>query len=272
MSRLRLTFTRTRTLARCLARRQTRNRRCSLPTLRRIGLARRVLAGGALGLGLLFGFSGPSTTLGQTVELRGTAIGGAEIFQTFLKRGPGDLRSDQHAEGENSRIEVHGVIDGSAEPSEPTPKRSKPRSAKFQLMPGSGSAAQPTGSSPASPTAKTLDRAGEGEQHATSAPERSTATASNEQLAGGHLIVRRDGENGWRALGLTQDGDKARRASKLLQSQGIEAAVFQFLPVPAEIQRLPLAPGVQPIALAVRLNGEVYAVGKDGLLVEVPLK
>ena len=48
--------------------------------------------------------------------------------------------------------------------------------------------------------------------------------------------------------------------------------MFQFLPVPAEIQRLPLAPGVQPIALAVRLNGEVYAVGKDGLLVEVPLK
>ena len=86
------------------------------------------------------------------------------------------------------------------------------------------------------------------------------------------ITVRRDGENGWRALGLTQDGDKARRASKLLQSQGIEAAVFQFLPVPAEIQRLPLAPGVQPIALAVRLNGEVYAVGKDGILVEVPLK
>ena len=268
MSRLRLAFTRTRTLARSLARNQTRNRHRSLPTFRRIGLARRVLAGGALGLGLLFGFGGPSTTLGQTVELRGTAIGGAEIFQTFLKRGPGDLRSDQHAEGENSRIEVHGVIDGSAEPSEPAPMRSKPRSGKFQLMPGSGSAAQPT----ASPTARTQDRAGTGEQHAASAPERSTATASNEQLAGGHLIVRRDGENGWRALGLTQDGDKARRASKLLQSQGIEAAVFQFLPVPAEIQRLPLAPGVQPIALAVRLNGEVYAVGKDGLLVEVPLK
>lgn len=161
------------------------------------------------------------TTRGQETVLVGEAREGGQVFQTIIKRGAGNLRSEQRAVGPNSRIELHANVDDAAPPA----------------------------------------------NTATGAAEPADAAE-----AGGHLIVRKDQRGQWRALGLTTDGAKARSAVKVLRESGIESAVFQFLPVPAEIQRLPLAPGVEPVGLAVRLNGEVFAVTKEGRLVVVPLQ
>ncbi|MFM7074006.1 MAG: hypothetical protein ACKO38_19640 [Planctomycetota bacterium] len=211
----------------------------------------KAVMGIACGLAFAMPLGVAGSTLGQETVLIGEAREGGHVFQTIIKRGAGDLRSEQRAVGPNSQIELHTNIDGDALPT----------------------------ASPKGPTSKAIASSSRTAVEADADASASAGTSANAKAeaadpaeAGGHLIVRRDQRGEWRALGLTADGAKARSAVKVLREGGIESAVFQFLPIPAEIQRLPLAPGVEPVGLAVRLNGEVFAVAKDGRLVAVPLR
>lgn len=97
------------------------------------------------------------------------------------------------------------------------------------------------------------------------------ATAQGRIPGGQHLICTRDDDGSWRAAGLTSDVDKANRTVATLRGAGIEARVLQYLPLPSEIQELPLIPGQRAIGLAVNLSGEVYGVTRSGRMFAVPL-
>ncbi len=211
------------------------------------------------------------TTRGQETVLVGEAREGGHVFQTIIKRGAGNLRSEQRAIGPNSQIELHANVNDDAPPTvrskaeaKPTPLQTAVEAAGNAIVSANAANAANVANASASANVSADPLAG-----ASTDPK---AEAADPAEAGGHLIVRRDQRGQWRALGLTADGAKARSAVKVLREGGIESAVFQFLPVPAEIQQLPLAPGVEPVGLAVRLNGEVFAVAKDGRLVAVPFQ
>ncbi len=256
-------------------------------------------AGMGLGLVIAAAMSLPGAVRAQNVELEGLASDGGEVFQTIVQRGDGNLKSVQRAIGAGSRLELHANLDNS----EAAPARKEPRQ-KMRKEPGSTRANKrppatvhaPESKAPESkaPESKAPEsKAPESKAPAAEVPEAevpqaeapeaepvTVAPAGGEQEtskaaaaeAGGHLIVQRDELGRWKSLALTTDGAKARNAVKALRERGIEAAVFQYLPVPEEIRRLPLAPGVEALGLAVRLNGEVFAVAKDGRLFEVPLR
>ncbi len=256
-------------------------------------------AGMGLGLVIAAAISLPGAVRAQNVELEGLASDGGEVFQTIVQRGDGNLKSVQRAIGAGSRLELHANLDNS----EAAPARKEPRQ-KMRKEPGSTRANKrppatvhaPESKAPESkaPESKAPEsKAPESKAPAAEVPEAevpqaeapeaepvTVAPAGGEQEtskaaaaeAGGHLIVQRDELGRWKSLALTTDGAKARNAVKALRERGIEAAVFQYLPVPEEIRRLPLAPGVEALGLAVRLNGEVFAVAKDGRLFEVPLR
>ena len=241
-------------------------------------------AGMGLGLVIAAAISLPGAVRAQNVELEGLASDGGEVFQTIVQRGDGNLKSVQRAIGAGSRLELHANLDNS----EAAPARKEPRQ-KMRKEPGSTRANKrppatvhaPESKAPAAevpeaevPEAEVPEAEVPEAEPVTVAPaggEQETSKAAAAE-AGGHLIVQRDELGRWKSLALTTDGAKARNAVKALRERGIEAAVFQYLPVPEEIRRLPLAPGVEALGLAVRLNGEVFAVAKDGRLFEVPLR
>ena len=246
-------------------------------------------AGMGLGLVIAAAMSLPGAVRAQNVELEGLASDGGEVFQTIVQRGDGNLKSVQRAIGAGSRLELHANLDNS----EAAPARKEPRQ-KMRKEPGSTRANKrppatvhapeskaPESKAPAAevpeaevPEAEVPEAEVPEAEPVTVAPaggEQETSKAAAAE-AGGHLIVQRDELGRWKSLALTTDGAKARNAVKALRERGIEAAVFQYLPVPEEIRRLPLAPGVEALGLAVRLNGEVFAVAKDGRLFEVPLR
>ena len=236
-------------------------------------------AGMGLGLVIAAAMSLPGAVRAQNVELEGLASDGGEVFQTIVQRGDGNLKSVQRAIGAGSRLELHANLDNS----EAAPARKEPRQ-KMRKEPGSTRANKrppatvhaPESKAPAAevPEAEVPQAEAPEAEPVTVAPaggEQETSKAAAAE-AGGHLIVQRDELGRWKSLALTTDGAKARNAVKALRERGIEAAVFQYLPVPEEIRRLPLAPGVEALGLAVRLNGEVFAVAKDGRLFEVPLR
>jgi hypothetical protein len=241
-------------------------------------------AGMGLGLVIAAAMSLPGAVRAQNVELEGLASDGGEVFQTIVQRGDGNLKSVQRAIGAGSRLELHANLDNS----EAAPARKEPRQ-KMRKEPGSTRANKrppatvhapeskaPESKAPAAevPEAEVPQAEVPAAEPVTVAPaggEQETSKAAAAE-AGGHLIVQRDELGRWKSLALTTDGAKARNAVKALRERGIEAAVFQYLPVPEEIRRLPLAPGVEALGLAVRLNGEVFAVAKDGRLFEVPLR
>ncbi len=208
-----------------------------------------------------------NTTLGQETVLIGEAREGGHVFQTIIKSGAGDLRSEQRAIGSKSQIELHANVNDDVPPT----VKSKPKAKAMPPQTAVEAAANATASASAGSANAKASANASGDESAGSSTN-PKAEAADPAEAGGHLIVRRDQRGEWRALGLTADGDKARSAVNVLREGGIESAVFQFLPIPAEIQRLPLASGVEPVGLAVRLNGEVFAVAKDGRLVAVPLR
>jgi hypothetical protein len=241
-------------------------------------------AGMGLGLVIAAAMSLPGAVRAQNVELEGLASDGGEVFQTIVQRGDGNLKSVQRAIGAGSRLELHANLDNS----EAAPARKEPRQ-KMRKEPGSTRANKRPPATVHAPESKAPESKApaaevpEAEVPQAEAPEAEPVTvapAGGEQEtskaaaaeAGGHLIVQRDELGRWKSLALTTDGAKARNAVKALRERGIEAAVFQYLPVPEEIRRLPLAPGVEALGLAVRLNGEVFAVAKDGRLFEVPLR
>jgi hypothetical protein len=246
-------------------------------------------AGMGLGLVIAAAMSLPGAVRAQNVELEGLASDGGEVFQTIVQRGDGNLKSVQRAIGAGSRLELHANLDNS----EAAPARKEPRQ-KMRKEPGSTRANKRPPATVHAPESKAPEsKAPESKAPAAEVPEAevpqaeapeaepvTVAPAGGEQEtskaaaaeAGGHLIVQRDELGRWKSLALTTDGAKARNAVKALRERGIEAAVFQYLPVPEEIRRLPLAPGVEALGLAVRLNGEVFAVAKDGRLFEVPLR
>ncbi|MEY4180927.1 MAG: hypothetical protein RLY70_4502 [Planctomycetota bacterium] len=236
-------------------------------------------AGMGLGLVIAAAMSLPGAVRAQNVELEGLASDGGEVFQTIVQRGDGNLKSVQRAIGAGSRLELHANLDNS----EAAPARKEPRQ-KMRKEPGSTRANKRPPATVQAPESKApAAEVPEAEVPQAEAPEAEPVTvapAGGEQEtskaaaaeAGGHLIVQRDELGRWKSLALTTDGAKARNAVKALRERGIEAAVFQYLPVPEEIRRLPLAPGVEALGLAVRLNGEVFAVAKDGRLFEVPLR
>jgi outer membrane biosynthesis protein TonB len=266
-------------------------------------------AGMGLGLVIAAAMSLPGAVRAQNVELEGLASDGGEVFQTIVQRGDGNLKSVQRAIGAGSRLELHANLDNSeAAPARKEPRqkmRKEPGSTRANKRPPATVHA-PESKAPESkaPESKAPEsKAPESKAPESKAPESkapaaevpaaevpqaeapeaepvTVAPAGGEQEtskaaaaeAGGHLIVQRDELGRWKSLALTTDGAKARNAVKALRERGIEAAVFQYLPVPEEIRRLPLAPGVEALGLAVRLNGEVFAVAKDGRLFEVPLR
>lgn len=186
-----------------------------------------------------------ATATAQDRLLIGITRNGGTVFQTMVHRGRSNIRSEMTADGIGSRTESHSRFDDGDDLPAPTPRPQV-----------------------------TVDRQPEAQQpvEAPTAPERkpeskSESNGPQKNADGGHLICILQSDGNWKACGVTPDQTKAQHAVQILRQQQIEARVFQFLPLPAEAAKL--LPIENAIGLAVRLTGEVYAVAKDGRLVEV---
>lgn len=184
--------------------------------------------------------SGATVASAQDRLLIGISRHGGVVFQTLRHRGQSNLRSEMSADGVGSRTESHADFDDYA----PAP------------------AAEPSVEHPPAPAPEAVAQTA----GVNDFPQKD---AQQNKADGGHLIGISQADGSWRACGLTSDLGKAQHAVQVLRQQEIQARVFQFLPLPTEVQKLPLLPNENAIGIAVKLSGEVYGVTKDGRLIEI---
>jgi hypothetical protein len=191
--------------------------------------------------------SAATVATAQDRLLIGNSRHGGVVFQTLRHRGQSNIRSEMSAEGVGSRTESHADFDDYA------PVLVGPASTPAQRE----RAAEPSVEQKPAPVPEAV------------AQTAAVNDAPQNKADGGHLICISQADGSWRACGLTSDLGKAQHAVHVLRQQEIQARVFQFLPLPAEVQKLPLLPNENAIGIAVKLSGEVYGVTKDGRLIEI---